>query len=425
VKKSNFINQSVSFDSNYSDISKDGGLRYYIILFFIWPLLAAFLSIKNYKKGYTKHVITLFCGFIGAMLLLRSGADGTRYQELFFRISEYSFSDIWLIITDYILYQKYADISRELIFYTISRFSSDPTVLWTTIGLMFGYIYSKNIWYLFEHVKGKININALLFLIAFLFIITPIQGLNQFRFWIAAHIFFYGALNVVMYKRPAYFLISFLAPLFHFGLFLPNLALLLFYFLGRRDALYISLVFISAIFAELEFDLLGDYVAILGPGVEYRFDTYTSERAEYRAEDLQQRSWFMVWWQPLLLYMTYGMMAYMQIKLKKNLTEPLQNFFSFLLILITIFNLVSHFPMIYRYLPVLFLFVFAFFFLYYIHQEEDSFDIAILFCLPPILLMMAIQTRIMFELIDATILISNPIIYLFGISETSLLEFIR
>jgi hypothetical protein len=425
VDRSDYLKKDKTEGRGFAAYHDREGLRNYLLLFIVWPFMTTVLALLNYKRGYTKHILTLFCGFIGMLLLIRGSTDGVRYQEQFLRIANYSFPDIWIIIKGYILEQAHADISREVIFFMISRFTTELVIMWAIIGLMFGYIYSKNIWYLFGHVNDKMNLNALLFLAAFLLIITPTQGTNQFRFWIAAHVFFYGAVNVVMYKRPAYFIISFMAPLFHFGMFLPNLGLLLFYFAGRRDSIYIPVAIFSAFFAEFELQILSDYIGMLGPGIESRFEGYTSDRAFDRAEDLQERSWFMVVWQPLLLYMTYGMLAYVHLKLKKGLSEPLLNYFSFMLILVTIINLVSHFPMIYRYLPVLFLFMFAFLFLLYIHMNNEKVDVPVLFCIPPILLMMVVQTRIMFDFVDATILISNPVIFLLGISEISLFEFIR
>lgn len=410
-----------SFDT-YQDRE---GLWHYLLLFIVWPFISVIVAILNYKKGYTKYILTLFCGFVGTLILVQGSSDGVRYQQQFLHMSTYSFSDMWYLIKGYVLEQTHADISREVIFFLISRFTTDFVIMWTIIGLMFGYIYSKNIWHLFGHVKDKINLNALLFLVAFFFIITPTQGVNQFRFWIAAHLFFYGAIHVVMYKRPAYFFISFIAPLIHFGMFLPNLGLLLFYFAGRRDSIYIPVAIVSAFFAEFEFQILSDYVGMLGPGIESRFEGYTSDRAFDRADDQQERSWFVVWWQPLLLYTTYGMLTYVHLKLKNVLSEPLLNYFSFMLILVTIFNFVSHFPMIYRYLPVLYLFMFAFLFLIYIEEDNEKLDLPVILCAPFILLMIAVQARIMFGFIDATILISNPVIVMLGISETSLFEFIR
>jgi len=358
------------------------------------------------------------------IFLVRGSADAVRYREAFLSISQISFSDYWLIVTDFIFDQGSADISRETIFFIISRFTGDPFWLWTTLGLMFGYIYSKNIWFLLKESDYSINLNSIIFLIAIFFIISPTQGINQFRFWIAAQVFFYGSMHIVLFKNPRYFLVLLLAPIIHFGLIVPIFAVVAFYIFGRRDSVYIPLAIATAALAEVDFQMLSGYVELLGPAVESRFEGYTRDAAFDRAEDRQDRAWYVVLWQPLLLYMTYGMLAYTQVKLKKGLSDAHLNMFSFLLILVTLFNLIGHFPMIYRYLPVLFLFVFAFFFLIYNHAEYKRLDLALIPCLMPILLMIAIQTRLMFGYMDVSVLIFNPIFAILGEFGISLYEFL-
>jgi len=404
--------------------SDDNTIGYQIILFLLWPVLALIVALRNYKKPESRHIVTLFCGFIGMTFLVVGTSDAVRYREQFLSISQSTFSDFWLIVTEFIYDQESADISRETIFFIISRFTADPFWLWTTLGVMFGYIYSKNIWFLLKESDYSVNLNSIIFLVAIFFIITPTQGINQFRFWIAAHVFFYGAMHIVLFKNPRYFLILLLAPLIHFGLMVPILAVFVFYIFGRRDFVYIPIAIASAALAEIDFQMLSGYVELLGPAVESRFEGYTRDAAFERAEDLQDRSWYVAMWQPLLLYMTYGMLAYTHVKLKKSLSDAHLNMFSFLLILVTLFNLISHFPMIYRYLPVLFLFVFAFFFLVYNHFEYKGPDLFLILCLIPILLMIAVQTRIMFAYIDVSVIIFNPVFAILGEFGISLYEFL-
>lgn len=402
-----------------------GDFKYQLALFLIWPFMSLIVAARNYRLPGSRHIVTLFCGFLGLMFVVRSGLDANTHKERFFEYVDRGFSELWEAVLMVVITQEKVDIYQDIIYYLVSRFTTDPVWLWVLLGLLFGIIYSKNIWFLLNSSDEKINVNSLVFLVAILFIITPMQGINQFRFWTAAHVFFYGAMNVVLFKNPKYLLIALLAPLIHFGMLLPNAALLAFYFLGRRDIIYIPMAIGSALLAEVEFTALTEYIEFLGPAFENRFENYTADKMVERLDDRQDRAWYVAMWQPALLYMTYGMMIFTYTKFKGKLSENVQNLGSFLLVLITLMNLISNFPMIYRYLPVLFLFVFAYLYVVYSEQGFRRLHFAVILCLAPILLMILVQTRITMEMIDATVLINNPIFALFGNSDTSLLDFIR
>lgn len=410
-------------DIKYKEPS--GDFKYQFILFMIWPLLSLISAIKNVRLPGSRHIVTLFCGFIGLLFYVRPGVDASRYQQWFLEYTHKDFGDFWMDVIAVFVEQTETDLFRHLINYTVSRFTGDPMWLWVTLGLIFGYFYSKNIWFLINNTEERFNLNAALFMVAFIFIITPMQGINQFRFWLAAHVFFMGAVNIIMFRNPKYFIAAFAAPLIHFGMMLPVAVLVAFYFLGRRDFIYIPLAIGSAMLAEVDFRLLSDHAAMLGPAFEARFEGYTGDRAVERVESRFDRVWYVSLWQPLLLYTTYGMMAYVYIMFREKLSEGLKNFTSFLFIFITLINLINHFPMIYRYRPVLYLFLFAFLYLVYKELDIRRIDIGLLFCLFPVLLMVVFHTRTSIDLVNAVILIANPFFAFIGNFDTSLFEFIQ
>lgn len=414
------INKNIS---NYRDSGSD--LRYQIGIFLVWPLLSLFLAIRHVRRPSSRIIVILFCGFIGLMFYVRPGADASSYMAQFFEYTQKDFGDLWLAVIAVFVEQTETDLFRYLILYVVSRFTSDPMWLWVVLGLIFGYIYSKNIWFLINNTEERFNLNATLFMVAFIFIITPMTGINQFRFWLATHVFFLGAVNVVMFRNPTYFLVAFAAPLIHFGMILPVAVLVAFFFLGRRDVIYIPLAIMSVMLAEIDFQIISEHAGLLGPAFERRFEGYTADSAFERLDSRQSRAWYVSQWQPLLLYTTYGMMAYIYIRFRKKLSERLKNFTSFLFIFITLINLINHFPMIYRYRPVLFLFLFAYLFLVYKELDIRRIDIGALLCFVPVLLMILFRTRIAIDLVNAVILIANPIFGLIGDFDTSLLEFIR
>jgi len=103
----------------------------------------------------------------------------------------------FLTINGAIEYFKYSgeiDVLRTFLSYTISRFTESQAILTMVYAFIFGYFFSRNIWYVFGLLKGKISFLEKVLLLA-LILVVPIWLINGFRMWTAFHVFMYGLLS--------------------------------------------------------------------------------------------------------------------------------------------------------------------------------------------------------------------------------------
>src|SRR5699024_1226601 len=93
-----------------------------------------------------------------------------------------------------------ADILRTIIALAVSRFTASQSVLTLVYGIIFGFFFSRNMWFVLERFKGKIRLITILLFCCF-FLVIPIWDINGFRFWTAAHIFVYGVLQFLFDEK--------------------------------------------------------------------------------------------------------------------------------------------------------------------------------------------------------------------------------
>lgn len=402
-----------------------GYLFYQLIVFLIWPLLSLLSAFKNFRNAKSRHILTFFSGFIGATFLITEGGDANRMVERFINYRYKDFTDLWdTFLTIIYLEGREVDIFNDLLFYILSRFSSDTTILFTTVALIFGYFYSKNIWILLSRHDHKMAIGSILFMLATLLIVNPTEGVNQFRFWTATQVFFLGFLQVILNNNYKYFLVCLFSFSIHFGMIVPIICLLTFMIFGRIDYVYIPLVIGSAFFVELKLDLFAPILEQIGGGYQARYEGYTADKMVYWSEDLNARAWYISQWQPVTKYMSYAALSFVYVRMRKNLSKPLLNYMSFLFIFLSAMNFLGDFPMIFRYLSAYFLTLFGFLFLVTREVNSSEKNWLVWICLLPLIFALVVKIRMMAEYLNAAILIWNPVFMFFGISETSLWEFL-
>ena len=121
------------------------------ILFFINPFSATIIAFVNYRSAFAKNILWLFVVYYGFTIVISDeGMDANRYRNNFIaltsnKISAKDFVDL--------LYQEeteYVDVAQPLITFFVSRLTKDPRILFAVFGLVFGYFYSRNIWFLLE-----------------------------------------------------------------------------------------------------------------------------------------------------------------------------------------------------------------------------------------------------------------------------------
>lgn len=398
------------------------------LLFLISPFITLLVSILNSKKKGAQLGAVLFCSFFGFTFVI-SGVDMDA-ATLVRRFNQYQYFDItylWDILIGYFTLQgDPTDIVEPIVHLIISRFTDNYQWLFAALGLIFGFFYIKNIWFHLKKNAGKMNINAILFFIAMIVVINPMNGINQFRFWTATMVFVYGFLNYLDTNEKKYVFISACSVFFHFGLFIfvPPLLFVVLWWKNEKFIIGIpvAILIISFMISNIELLGLSGFITYLGPIITERFETYTSISAFGYAEQLGSRAWYAVWWRPLLIYVGVICLGYIYFFRYEEISQRLKKYFLLLLILISLTVLISNFPLVFRYQSAVIFMIFSFITIFF--QENGSAKINFLqvVAIFPILLMMGIQIKSLLASTNAYIFISNFFINQLTGNQLSLLE---
>jgi hypothetical protein len=148
------------------------------------------------------------------------------------------------------LYMKggFADLYMPVLTYVISLFTGNPRWLFMIFAIVFGFFYSRNMWFILDRLPAN-NSNLIWILVAFFFLICPIWDINGARMWTALHIFMYGALPYLITKEKKKLIWCFAALFVHFSYFIP-LAILIVYHFIPKSVTPLLIFFIISIFID-------------------------------------------------------------------------------------------------------------------------------------------------------------------------------
>ena len=173
------------------------------ILTLVFPFGGLIYTLNHWREKWAKNTFWLACIYLGAVFIylpegtvLGEGADAGRYilDLLNMYNSNMSLSQI---IGQYQINQRTMDLYQPLMTYLISRFTDNGHVLFTVFAIVFGYFYSRNIWYILEKLPNK-KLGWLTILVAIYFLICPITQINGVRMWTALHVFVYGMMPYIL-----------------------------------------------------------------------------------------------------------------------------------------------------------------------------------------------------------------------------------
>jgi hypothetical protein len=245
--------------NDYIKPSKESDRYASYLIFFFWPLLGTVLSFKHYKFKNSRNVIWLFNIFVGTTFGFALGTDSVAYRtdlENLHAKTSYTFGEFWT----YLLGESSnsIDIVQPLLNFLVSRVTDSGYVLFGIYGLVFGYFYSRNIWFLIDKVKGKIRIEALAFLVLFGFLV-PFWNINGFRYWTATHVFFYGLIGYFEGDKKK--LLVMLSALFiHYTYILAVGVFAVYFLLGNRLTLYMGVYIMSIFLSFVNLNVANEYL---------------------------------------------------------------------------------------------------------------------------------------------------------------------
>jgi nitrogen fixation-related uncharacterized protein len=144
---------------------------------------------------------------------------------------------------------------------TVAQFTNNYHFLLLSYGVFFGYFFSRNIAYMYEHSTGDLKKGYIWLTLSVTFVI-PIWNMNGFDFWTASLVFIYVMLPVIYEKKYSRIVFLVFCPLIHFSFYFM-IAISLMFFLIKSFEKIIVVVFILSFFItgvdNSQFDFLLGY----------------------------------------------------------------------------------------------------------------------------------------------------------------------
>ena len=401
--------------------------RIYNWLFFLMnPFAAMIIAFKDYQFSYAKNIFWAFCTFYGLTFAIgkeSESSDINRYlgqlQSLYIQ-HELTVSQA---IQQFVNSGE-IDVFQNGITYILSRFTDSQAVLTMVYAFIFGFFFSRNIWYVFGLLKGRLDFITK-FIIFALILVVPIWNINGVRMYLAFHVFMYGLLPFIFENKKNKLIFIPLSFFVHFSYIVPILLFALYLLIGNRLYIYFFIFLFSIFVSEFEVRQFNDIVDNFAPqALAERSQGYRNEAVveEYRETIIDKNViWYVVWfqrglrWSLIVILIYFILFANMRIRI----LPVWKRLFSLSLMYFTIANFLSHLPSGGRF------YIFTFFLtmimiILYINQfkKDDKFLLLSQLLSPAFLLFIIVSIRLGFYSISVSTIMGNPLIAIFTASET-------
>ncbi len=371
----------------------------FFLLFFLWPFAAFLIALSSHKSRDSWKAVYMFLILFGLTFVARSkGMDSFRVAENFVHISNLPFSDFWKIVGGLYATDTSVDIVLPFLNFILSRLTDDPAILFGVFAAIFGYFHMKSIVRLNDLEPGKLNINALIHLWFFIFLI-PIFQINGFRFYTASWVFFYGVLNYLITGQKKFVWVSLVSIFFHYSFISASAVLMIYVFLGNRNILYIPILIASFIIPEVSNAFINKNISFFGFGIQDRAAGYLSEGYKKGLEaSAEGAKWFIIWSTQLVNFYVYLAFVYARTIWRKYTKDPImERLFSFSILFLSFANFSKVVPSGNRFMIVFFLFATAYIYILFLKRRTNRLSWLTLAGLFPMLLFAALSFRQGFE----------------------------
>jgi hypothetical protein len=403
----------------------------YYIGFMVWPFGTMIDALRRWRQPWAKNIFWLFCVFFGYTFIIadniEGSADSARYMEV---LAEYRTSNMdikALFKSFYFENSSNVDIAQPLITFLVSRFTSNPRILFAFFALIFGFFHSRNIWY----VLSKMNRDPNLFLILYLFVfilLNPIWSINGFRMWTGAQIFIFGLLPYLLEGKTKMLPWSLLAVLFHFSFSIPLIILLIYLIFKNRINIYFALFIITSFLKEIDLYAVQSYLSFLPSVFQSRASGYTNiDYAESVAMAGQALNWYLPLASKGLTWVIYMIVIYIYAFSRDFLKQKgLLSLFCFSVLLYSAANILSLVPSGGRFINVASTLLFAFFILYFsFPQKTTPLNILKAVSVPLLLLFTLVMMRAGMDYFGMVTIIGNPVFAGLGATSAPLITEIK
>jgi hypothetical protein len=260
------------------------------------PFAAAVLSLLHPRDPAARNVIWIFVVYFGAVFYIAadSTSDSVRYAAWLADMHQPGYRLRDLTSAFFAEGSGYQDIYQPLISFFVSRFTDQHWLLFASFGVLFGYVYSRNIWFLIDRIPGRLTPLLVFLLFAYAFYVNIGAGLNGVRMWTALHVFVFGFLYYHATGDRRFLLVLFLTPLIHFSFWLACAVLVAFLFIKRFGLGIYGFFLISYFGVILDLGTLQTLMSYLPLPVEERASSYIMA-AERNPDIMEERRGSQIW----------------------------------------------------------------------------------------------------------------------------------
>lgn len=358
-----------------------------ITLAFLWPFAGLVSALRNWRQPWAMNVFWVACAYMGAIqiyhpkgTILGEGSDAGRYvlelQEMHRSVN--SFEEV----SRYFYDGDTNDVFCSALQYVVSRFTENGHVFFFVLAVIYGFFYSRNIWYILNRISDQ-RIRWLWVMVAAFFLICPIWNINGVRMWTALHVFVYGAMPYLLEGRKKPLVWSAASILIHHSFIFPIALLTLFFAIGRRIYSYSRIVTVFFAFyivtltvKSLDLGALNAALQVYLPNFySDRIDGYVNEDTLIRKlEDLAQNSWHVAFFNNLHYWINQIQVVFTYLIFKRNgcKLSGLLPLFCFSLVIYGFSNVLASVPSGGRYITISQMFMVATFLLTYKYWVLDK-----------------------------------------------------
>lgn len=376
-----------------------------IINAIIWPFGALISALRNWRQPWAMNVFWVVCIYLGAIqiyhpegTILGTGADGGRYVLQLIEMHNGSRGLMEQIAYNFVESGS-MDYYQLILTWIVSLFTDNGHVLFACFAAVFGFFYSRNMWYVLNRLSG-INNKTIIIFVILLFLTCPIWQINGVRMWTAAHIFMYALLPYMWEedKRRLYWLIA--VPFVHFSFLYFVILSVVFVLLPERKIIQsnilkwglISLFSISLVAGAVKIDSVVNMLEQYSPdSYQDRIELYTRESSfEQVSEGRKQLNWYVTasgsisFWASNILLLV--------LALKSSVNGNSRRLLYYCLLISSIANIAKHIPSGGRFLVIAHLFSFSLI-IWQLCERNDLFKKVAAICAIPLLITIVFTIR--------------------------------
>lgn len=351
-----------------------------VLLAILWPFGALVSALKNWRQPWAMNVFWVVCIFLGAIQIfhptgqvLGDGSDAGRYvlelQWMYNSIDNYS------QVSRNFYDGDTNDVFRPTLQFLVSRFTDNGHVFFFVLAIIYGFFYSRNIWYILGKIADQ-RIKGLWVLIALFFLVCPIWNINGVRMWTALHVFCYGAIPYLLDGKKKRLIWSAISILIHHSFIFP-IALLAGFILVQKKVvmnnniltgLFLFYLFTLTVKA-IDLGALNVALQAYLPGFyEDRIDGYVNETTlATRLERTSQNSWHVAFFNNLQYWIHQLLIvsSFITIRKFKNRLTDILPLFAFALLIYGFSNILACVPSGGRYITIAKMFMVSVYLLVY------------------------------------------------------------